>query len=227
MEECASGASEVFERVVRVGCEVSLQIARGPFAGTYPCRVEEVTCGGVTLTGPTFQKQPVLPIPGTQVVIHASAQGGVYEFKAKVREAVPGPPHRLVLERLSPEPSEYFQRREQDRVPARIGVRYQVLSAPSGSPGSEEQFRGTADTADLSGTGVCLLLSQRLSLGTLVDLYIPLEQDSEPIYAQGEVVRVGDPIPNEGTTQYETAFRFVLIRFADQERIAEFLRQRQ
>ncbi len=211
----------ILGRVIQPNTKISLKIAEGNFAGLYPTRVEDCTQSTLTVAGPDYKGASVPMVPGMKVLVNTVADNGVYEFTAQAIEVLRKPLYQVVLEIPDGESIRHLQRRQFVRLDYHLQIEFQLISEGTEAE-KKAQPKRQAYTKNISGNGICLILDERITKGTLMDIYLPLFPGKPPLYVMGEVVRSDEP-PEAHRKDFDVGIRFVQIRLVDQDRIVKLV----
>lgn len=98
------------------------------------------------------------------------------------------------------------------RIDKSLSVNFEVFKEPVPSKSRSK---------DISEGGIRLPLSKRLSHGTILKLWIYLEETREPVVALGEVVWV--TVRDDKDYPYETGVKFIKIEQLDRSRLYNYI----
>lgn len=207
---------------LQINSKISMKIIEGNYAGIYPTRVEDNSPGHLTISGPLYKGTLVPLTPHADVLINCVADNGVYEFRTRVHEVRREPLYQVVLAIPDGEEIRHLQRREFVRLDYHLKVQYQILGEGDGQS-SIKSPRREAFTKNISGNGICLIMNERVSRNTRLDIYLPLFEGKPPIYLMGEVVRSDEAPDGSERKNFNIGIRYIEIRLTDQDRIVKFI----
>lgn len=115
------------------------------------------------------------------------------------------------------------ERRRCPRLRLALSVRYDVLAAN----GSGTDPQGEAVSDNVSDSGICLRLYERLTPPARLKLAIQLPRGAEPIRGVGEVRWTCEEKPTDGRRTFLAGIHFLQISPTDHERLAAVLKQTQ
>lgn len=179
----------------------------------YFSRVEGHSSGSILIASPLKTTYQLVAI-GETVRVDFRCENMLYSFSSTVlgKRKQEG---RTLLVLKAPGNLQKINRREFFRLNITIPVRYRILPAEAGA-----RYK-IAFTKNLSGGGLLLVLDEPVAVGTMLDLWIELEQEevrSEIILCSGRVATV-----REVGNRREAGVFFLDIEEKDREKLLRFL----
>ncbi len=171
---------------LNVNQQIELKIKRGPYHGTYPSKIEDITENQIKVM-PPYVKGELLPLrQGLKLKVYFTGNNATFGFHSRVISRIKDPIPLLII--LPPKEIVRIQRRDYFRLNVRESVKYRRINKDEESL---EDLKETV-TSDLSGGGVRIILEEEeLNPGTLVEVFIDLpEIEDVPII--GKVVQLYD-----------------------------------
>lgn len=171
---------------LKVNQKVELEINQGPYRGTYPSKIEDITENKIKVM-PPYVKGELLPLrKGLELKVYFTGDDAAFGFSSQVIERLKEPIPLLVI--LAPEEIVRIQRRDFFRLEVRKNVWYYRINK-EGEP--IEDLKKTV-SSNLSGGGIRIVLDgQELNYGTMIQLFIDLPEIKD-IPITGRVVQQYD-----------------------------------
>ncbi|MEN6350190.1 MAG: flagellar brake domain-containing protein [Syntrophomonas sp.] len=176
----------------------------------FASRIEDMGKNWIMVAAP-YRKGAAVPVhPGTEVQIRVGKEGSYYLFHTRLLARQKG--RQPMLQLSEPFKITKIQMRSWVRVPASLPVCYKMA-------GYEMDFY-EANTADISGGGVLILLTHPVDKDTLLDLEVKLP--GEPLKTKGLVTRC-----IEQNKFYQIGISFQDLEPKEQESVVAYVFQKQ
>jgi c-di-GMP-binding flagellar brake protein YcgR len=109
-------------------------------------------------------------------------------------------------------------KRKFPRLSINVEVKYRILSTPS-------PIAPRTRTRNISEGGLCIMILEKVTIGTLLNLKIVLPDTDQPIIATGKVLWIDEftIYSTEAYTFYECGVEYVNIVPQDQENICHYV----
>ncbi|MBC7104429.1 MAG: PilZ domain-containing protein [Firmicutes bacterium] len=197
-----------------------LYVARVGEEEWFVSSLQDLNEDGLYIAMPYLRGGALVLSPGEEVQVRFVRESGVYLFVTRVL----GRRDESVPLYLIAYPAE-VQRIQQRRF-VRLPILLEVLYAPASDKPGEQPVWARGRTADLSGGGMRLRVSEPLPAGTplLLKFYLPWEKRPVEMTLRGRVVRSEVTEGREaGERLYFLGIEFVDIRRRDQDEIIRFI----
>ena len=112
------------------------------------------------------------------------------------------------------------ERRKNIRVNCNLDIRYNLVSA-------REKAGMDSVSRDISAGGTKLILEQKMSPGSLLEMDVALPQEKNPLKVTGKVAwqrEIPGDIKKDGIRRFATGIEFVRISHADRQRLSQFVK---
>jgi c-di-GMP-binding flagellar brake protein YcgR len=147
----------------------------------------------------------------------------LYKLEAEVMARETSENLHLLRIRIQGEP-EKVQRREYYRLSCSVEVRYRIVDYLNEVYNENIGFKRTF-ARNISGGGVCLLLEDKVEVGSILECEVHPEGD-RMIRFFGQVVRY-DKSEREGRFKYEAGIAYIRINESDRETVVRFIFEEQ
>lgn len=175
------------------------------------------------IAAPIFEGNIVpLPLESVMNIYFLKRKGGMidlYRFNAVVKgRDITENIHILMIEKQGE--IEKVQRRNYFRMECYIEVRYRVFDNNNTENNKDKPFKKTMAN-NLSGGGICLMLDEKIEVGSLLECEMFSEQYKKFQFF-GKVVRY-DQIEREGKYKYEAGVAYLEINEYDRETVVKYI----
>ncbi|MDQ2085874.1 flagellar brake protein [Herbivorax sp. ANBcel31] len=161
---------------------------------------------------------------GANLEIYFIQKENFYQFEAEVIERIKRNDIRVLkINTLSD--IKKIQRREFFRFECTNPIKYKVIKASKSNLKKGEDLKKTI-TRDLSGGGVCIKLTNRVSVGDILECELFLN-DFDKVGFRGKVVRFSEYGVDRGEYKYEIGVSFEKISEKAREKIVSYIFQEQ
>lgn len=162
---------------------VTLEIQNGCGAKVYTSSICHKNDRTLSVASPVSKDGVIEVAPRTSVRVGLAARDAFYSFSSYVIRSETDPEPALVLEK--PGVIYRSQRREGNRLPLRIPVRYTAYNEDSAQPGSIK----TGETRDISLGGAKILVSEEILPGEMLKVELHPKSREDVISALAQVLR--------------------------------------
>ena len=108
------------------------------------------------------------------------------------------------------------ERRRFPRLAASVDVNYSVVKKTSAAESSEAK--------NISAGGICLIVYQKLKIGTVLDLKIFISDINQTVTAQGKVIWSSHfTVGHDSRDRYDVGIEFIEIDQAARRKISEYV----
>jgi c-di-GMP-binding flagellar brake protein YcgR len=123
----------------------------------------------------------------------------------------------MTEEEKKPVKDDFKESRRFPRMMVSVDIEYNVLK-------KESSEREKAVTRDISAGGICLIVYEKVDIGSILDLKIHFDDTSEPLDVRGKVVWSSHfTVGPDGRDRYDLGIEFTEVADADREKISQYL----
>jgi c-di-GMP-binding flagellar brake protein YcgR len=204
---------------LKPGMRVMVSPPGDALAAAYESTIRQVTSGGVRISTPVRDSEPLEVHPGQRLMLFMTLHGRTYRFTSRVRLMDDLAADGVLLE--PPSEVQQTERREYFRLVTRITPRKLALLDDEGA----EVERVPAVILDLSGGGAQVQTEAAVPAGARVRIAFGLDDDPLDIDAVAEVR--GLKAPGQHSKYYRVHLQFSEIARTDVERIVRYIHRQQ